>query len=611
MGLQIGLHTFSPLYAFLLWIITGFSLHAGVIIAGQVSFNTKLVGAIGFSFIEICFISSIFLMIALCRKKNQILSDFLFFLVFTIFFFLYAAQTYAAWISGSYLTVLALENSGETRFLASADMFVIAVIWGGFLASGYAIQKNLPLSSVSGRPKRYVVLFFAITSLVYSAVFSKSAYPAGDISINWDHAPMASLSKSYLALLAQRDKVLSEISAMGAAYQLEEYPFQKDWVYKSDLPFQSEQLPNQPNVIVIFSEGVSARLLGAYGGPEDLMPNLNRLSQKSMVVDGYYNHTAATFRGLQGQLTSGYPFIGGSMEGGWAVGKNSKFLRLRKYSSLVNILNKEGYDTLFFSPHSNSNPLNDMLRSLGFDKVISQSDLESILGRNSDREAMMDDEGLFSSLIKHLDAQHSGSSPFFIATYNIGTHAFFDVTDQSKAYKDGQNQVLNRMHEFDRALGNFIDYFLTSEHAKNTILIVTADHATYPEAGYVEFNLGKAYKPYFVDSIPLIIHSQQFHFPERLEVGPRTSIDFAPTLLHMLSIKQAENSFLGRSLFESNPSSPYSYAVLGHEFYLMTENEVIRGADVDRDIFGVGIDRFVDSVYRYYALEEVGRIFKD
>ena len=45
------------------------------------------------------------------------------------------------------------------------------------------------------------------------------------------------------------------------------YAFEKDWVYRADLPFPSKTAAARtPNVIVILTEGTSTRLLGCYGG---------------------------------------------------------------------------------------------------------------------------------------------------------------------------------------------------------------------------------------------------------------------------------------------------------------------------------------------------------
>src|SRR3546814_18404526 len=70
--------------------------------------------------------------------------------------------------------------------------------------------------------------------------------------------------------------------------------------------------------------------------------NLQALAGDTMVVDNYYNHTAATYRGLQGQMTSGFPRYGGSEGGkGWMEGNNADGYATRSYSSLSGVLDKE------------------------------------------------------------------------------------------------------------------------------------------------------------------------------------------------------------------------------------------------------------------------------
>ncbi len=148
--------------------------------------------------------------------------------------------------------------------------------------------------------------------------------------------------------------------------------------------------------------------------------------------------------------------------------------------------------------------------------------------------------------------------------YNFGTHAFLDIMPNGVKYGDGSNPVLNRLHNFDYEVGKFLDYFLASDYAKNTLLILTADHADYPDKSYREIS-EKNDQPLFVDRIPLIIYDPSHDLPPVYDAHGRTSIDFAPTLLQLLGVKNADNSFLGTSLFERNPGS-IGFAAIGDEF---------------------------------------------
>ena len=86
------------------------------------------------------------------------------------------------------------------------------------------------------------------------------------------------------------------------------YPLIKPWIYKKPLSCYEGCDPGKRNVIVFFVESFSARLCGVYNKSlADLTPNLDAFADSSLVVYNYYNHTAATSRGIQGQLCSMFP----------------------------------------------------------------------------------------------------------------------------------------------------------------------------------------------------------------------------------------------------------------------------------------------------------------
>lgn len=68
----------------------------------------------------------------------------------------------------------------------------------------------------------------------------------------------------------------------------------------------------KPNVIVIFTEGMSFNVIDSVNNLGlGVTPKLDEIMKKSFFFINYYNHTAATFRGLRGQLTSAYQFKDG------------------------------------------------------------------------------------------------------------------------------------------------------------------------------------------------------------------------------------------------------------------------------------------------------------
>jgi phosphoglycerol transferase MdoB-like AlkP superfamily enzyme len=94
------------------------------------------------------------------------------------------------------------------------------------------------------------------------------------------------------------------------------------------------------------------------------------------------------------------------------------------------------------------------------------------------------------------------SKPWFLGVYNLGTHAFIDVASDEEKYGNGENHTINTIHNFDTAFGNFWNDFQKTPMAKNTIIIITADHAHYPEESYRKIVTDPEYQKLFIDQIP-------------------------------------------------------------------------------------------------------------
>lgn len=157
--------------------------------------------------------------------------------------------------------------------------------------------------------------------------------------------------------------------------------------------------------------------------------------------------------------------------------------------------------------------------------------------------------------------------------YNVGTHAFQDVVSGEIKYKDGKNYTLNTIHNFDAGLGKFFDYFIKSPYAENTILIITADHAHFPEPEYLKV-ARKDLRPFFVDRIPLIIYDPFHKLPLSYDAQSQTSVSLAPTVLHLTGIQKAQNAFMGNSLFEKEKYFDFGVNAHSGGYYLIKNGKV-------------------------------------
>lgn len=554
----------------------------------------------------------------------------LYLLFATIICLVYVVQAYSIYVSNNFITVLGMQNAGYASFTESSTEWMLLAC-GGIWVLLLGINAGLLTRAANRRLQQYAVelsekstvMVFVVLALLTLAVFTQQRKRIV-LEPDYRQSPFASMAvNAWLTVyggggvVASVKSVFSYKSCFDSPMdgKIRDYPFEKKLVYNDPLPFASTGARlDHPNVIVFFTEGTSVRLIDSYGGRyPGLTPNIDRLARRSMKVVDYYNHTAATYRGIIGQTSSGFSFAGGGGESGWVVsGKNESKQAEISRKTLASILSGDGYASYFFEPEHNGSTFTRMIQYLGFENVYTFEKISALLdGEVSIQKQtdQLDDGSLFRGLTAFLkkNAVSADRKPFLIATYNIGTHAFIPLTPGGLAYGDGKSMVLSKLHNYDAAIGSFLDYFYSSPYAKDTILVFTSDHATYPEKPYREV-AGKDLKPFFVDKIPLLVYDPTHHLPEVFNAQGRNSLDMAPTLLQLLGIKNAQNSFLGNSLFEPR-SFPVGVTALGDSFYITTPKGLFASGDVPDKLRGLSSCE-QSVVNDYYGMEAKNRLFK-
>ena len=498
------------------------------------------------SFIELSFVFSFLYILFYLIKRNIKLLKHLYCLSFCILFISYFIQGISFYISGEFLSVLAIENMHEYKYhLYNWTYFIVSIFFVVLLINA-CLLFFVKRIEIKEKINIKIVIFCLLCFCILCTHTVRCYSPA--ISLVNNCLEVFSLKNNISKKLSLEDFLSNKSN--------KEYPFLKNSVYDNDKYFKKDI--NTPNVIIIFIEGISTKFVGCYENNfENITPNIDKFAsnENTCKFDNYYNHTAATFRGIIGTLSSAYPYYGGYKNGvGWEENNNSDIYKQIKYSSLPKILNKFGYKSIMFSPHVNKSAFDNMIRMLGFSEIFSaQRNSEELLGTYQYfDEYALSDKGIFLSLKQYLAKHENEESTKFICLYNIGSHALKDIDKTGKKYGDGNNKILNRIHNVDYELGQILDYFYASSYAKNTYLIITTDHCTYSEPAYKElFSKEPIYC--FMDRIPLLIYSPFKNLPKNIDANFRTSLDFAPTILNLLDIKNAENSFLGYSLFDLNP----------------------------------------------------------
>ncbi|WP_165165751.1 LTA synthase family protein [Komagataeibacter xylinus] len=344
------------------------------------------------------------------------------------------------------------------------------------------------------------------------------------------------------------------------------------------------------NVIVIFTEGTSLAVLS----PE-LTPNIWGMMHNSLYYTGFFNHTAATFRGLRGQNASFYQMTGGYTEKNMGIGQISHKEILNKMKSgksittIPEILRENGYDTFFQLPCSINDNLSLMMDTMDFNHLFTMEDVDAnertkwpvppgMLVKWFTNNDLTDGDS-YKLLWKNIQALHQKDKPFYYGIYTVGTHVGLDSPEFR--YRDGQNSYRNKFYNMDRQFGEFLHRFNDSPISDDTILIFTADHATYPEQKFVD-TFGIKSK-YFVDQVPLIIYKKNSTGELHLDADGKNSLDIAPTIMDILGVQKATTTFLGCSLFDTVCHSDFDHlSALGLEYYT-TYGNVVTPANLSKD----------------------------
>lgn len=321
----------------------------------------------------------------------------------------------------------------------------------------------------------------------------------------------------------------------------------------SDHRPKEEELPDSPNIILIFTEGLSQNIVE---DDREIMPNLAALEEASLFFSDYYNHTFATYRALIGQLYSGYQLDDFDQN---------------QLISLQQILDWNGYNTAFINTEPENSDFTAYLESFKFDTLINDG-----LPEHSGMADSYSDKEAYEILFNTASELSKSNIPFFVGIYTFGTHMSLDAVDE--VYGDGSDPFLNKFYNLDIWLGDFLEKFEESPLAEDTIIVFTADHAAYCDADFTNAFPDYPRISQMIDEIPLCIYYSGME-AETISAKGRNTLDLAPTVLDYLDISEP-NFFLGESLFAPE-GTLYDTIFCEETSYAKTAEGVITGLDIE------------------------------
>lgn len=445
---------------------------------------------------------------------------------------------------GTYLTLIMLTNIDSAEDLSGqAGMYLGAIAL-------VVIFSCLPLRAVPF-PNARIMSLALIAELGLTMVKGPEFSPFYDVY---------AIAKDYRAKEAQKARL--------AALNIDPGTFSKGTVGNY---YEGTENAGK-NVVLILTEGLSQDIVE---DDRDIMPNVAKYEKKSLNFTNYYNHTFATYRGIIGQLFSGYQL---------------ENLDENHLISIAELLRTNGYYTSFLNSEPNNTQFTTYLEGLGFDDVIGEPGNGYTGPTNS-----ISDKEIYERLFDQMEEQGKGDKPFFTAVYTFGTHLSLDSVDEK--FGDGTDPELNKFYNVDCQFGKFMEKFEHSDLKDNTVIVFTADHTTYVDNYYEASFPDVSNRPTDCGRVPLFFYYPGME-PSEIDCEGRNSLDLAPTICNYIQ-QDGPNFFLGTSLFSQaqNNNTYDRFFSDGSVEYCTANGEVRLLTDSEQKIFD-------SSVEAYYAIKQ-------
>jgi len=314
----------------------------------------------------------------------------------------------------------------------------------------------------------------------------------------------------------------------------------KNLVQPSAASVQMVQM-NQPNILFIILEGISAKVIGPLNGDSRFAPRLSELSTEGILFDSLYASGDRTDKGIV-SLLSGYP----------AQPRTSIVKYPAKTRQLPNWpqkMSSMGYHTSFvYGGDARFANMESYLVQSGFKNITQDENFPESLPRS---KWGVHDEHLFEQLLTEID---TARQPFFKVTLTLSSHEPFDVPFGKLPVGAGLEELyLNSCRYTDSVLGNFLSAAKKRSWWKDTWIVITSDHGhKFPggqEAMHPErFRIPMLWLGGAVTHPPTVIR----------KAGSQT--DIVNTILSQLGGFDADFSFSKNILYDGAPRfAVYAY----------------------------------------------------
>lgn len=286
----------------------------------------------------------------------------------------------------------------------------------------------------------------------------------------------------------------------------------------------------KPNVLIILMEGVNKVCV-----PTN-MPFLHKKIEEGLYFDNAFANGFRTEQGISSLLSGEYPL----------PYKNTieNVNLVTEIPSLIRDMKKEGYTTSFyFGGESEFGKIKSYFVQNQMDKIV---DIHNFSSFQKTQKLGVEDSFLFQELVVDIQAE---KKPFFKIVLTQSTHQPYDI----KGYKPSNSEkdnYLNAVSYLDRQLKHFFKNAEKSKLLKNTLVIITSDHAHFLPEYYKNEQ-----REFF--NIPFLMLSDRLKpsFKGKKESKLYSQVDFPSTLHYLLHTRNK-----GDYLFSKNYYSAYFHS---------------------------------------------------
>jgi len=284
------------------------------------------------------------------------------------------------------------------------------------------------------------------------------------------------------------------------------------------------------NVVLVLIDSLRADMPWA-GYPRDIAPNLNALEKTCTSYTRGYSTSSYTAKSVAAALSGKYPS---------QLKRSGYFFTKYPESNLFfpELLAKAGVHTLSTHGHMYMKKGHN-----GLDQGFSDWRIVSGLSFDAQTDNHVTSHLMTPLAIEQLEAMPKGK-PFFHYIHYMDPHDVYHQHKESPVYgKKSRDKYDSEVFFTDLWLGKLLDHMKQQPWWNDTVLIVSADHG---EA----FGEHKMFRHAF-ELWEMLVRVPIFFCGADIQARhidtPRSSIDFAPTILELMGVS-AENDFVGKSL---------------------------------------------------------------